>query len=738
MVRYSIVISNVGTKKALYCLLESIYKQEGIIEEDYEIIVADAYYNQEIDTYIKENINRFAVKYVCLEECILPINNMKLRNLGWQTAVGEWIIFIDSNLIVDSNYLKEVSRSYQAGQNHITLGMMLYQTEDYPLEQSEYVDRVIGLVQRRREKSLEQRHVAFELLSYNLSVYNMPWLFVNASNLSIPRDLLVKYEGFEVWHETNEGLEDLALAYRMFLDNIKIILNHKMEAVKALEENKNVTEKVTRVKLEDFMDKYPKAFKHIVLGKELEIFELNHLIGKRLGILKDKQMLKSYKLNQLPVKKAKIEYTGEQLDEIKAEISNQDNEREWIIKDSVEDSDLDLWLQLQDFNGINPQYFPASKHIGLKVSIKDAEKYRKNKKLDMHNMEAIKELLNDNLVAIASEKLAIGSDIITQKNPLKVHIKKLNILVTKHCNLRCQMCDYVERSKDEKEITLDMLKRIFSEAREMGLEQVEFSGGEPMARKDIYELLSYVRDLGVKQTIMMTNGTLIGEKEAKKLVASGLKHCVISLEGKETLNDSIRGKGVFHKVLQAVKYLKAAQIESVRIGITITRKNYKDIYDLVTFLFEEVGVDSISFNPFSEGFMLEEHLSRSKDDFAINTEEMIEELEGELERLLSTAQGKGWDIPSEEYLSKIPDYFRKKKMTPKVGCIAPITSCCITNEGDVFSCWGESVYIGNMRNSTLKEITSSMKYQKLCREAINRECGGCLSACYEQVHINKG
>lgn len=735
MVRYSIVISNVGTKKALYCLLESIYKQEDIIEEEYEIIVVDAHYNEEIDTYIRENSNRFAMKYVYISGCTLPINNMKLRNLGWQTATGEWIIFIDSNLILDSNYLKEVSRSYRAGQNHITLGMMLYQTEDYPLEQSEYVDKIIKLARKRREKSLEQRHVAFEVLSYNLGVYNRRWLFVNVSNLSIPRDLLVKYEGFEVWRETCEGLEDLALAYRMSLENIKIILNHKMEVVKQLDENKNVTEKVTRVKLEDFMDKYPKAFEGIVQGRELEIFELNHLIEKRLGILKDKQMLKAYKLNQVAVKKEKIEFKDAQsLDEIKSEINNKSYQKEFIIKDCVENTNLDLWLQLQDFNGPSPQYFPDSKHVGLKVSIKDAQKYEKNKRLDMHNMEAIKEILNNNLVAIASKKLAIGSDIIAQKNLLKVRIKKLNMLVTKYCNIRCQMCDYVERSKDEKEITLDMLKRIFSEAREMGLEQVEFSGGEPMARKDIYELLSYVRDLGVKQTIMMTNGTLIGEKEAKKLVASGLKRCVISLEGKETLNDSIRGKGVFNKVLQAVKYLKAAQIESVRIGITITRKNYKDIYDLVSFLFEEVGVDSISFNPFSEGFMLEEHLNKSKDDFAINTEEMIEELEGELKRLLSTARVKGWDIPSEEYLSKIPDYFRKKKMTPKVGCIAPITSCCITNEGDVFTCWGESVYIGNMRNSTLKEITSSMKYQKLCREAINRECRGCLSACYEQVH----
>src|SRR5690606_12895269 len=160
----------------------------------------------------------------------------------------------------------------------------------------------------------------------------------------------------------------------------------------------------------------------------------------------------------------------------------------------------------------------------------------------------------------------------------KVSIKRLNLLISKRCNLHCRMCDYRLGSLFTKELTIDQIKDLIHDAVDLGLEQLELSGGEPMLYKDIYKVIEYGKSFGLK-IMMMTNGVLIGEDEVEKLVFSGLQGVVISLEGFEEINDKIRGLGNYEKAINAIKGFQKQKkhMDFIKVGITISQYNYRQL-----------------------------------------------------------------------------------------------------------------------------------------------------------------
>lgn len=148
----------------------------------------------------------------------------------------------------------------------------------------------------------------------------------------------------------------------------------------------------------------------------------------------------------------------------------------------------------------------------------------------------------------------------------------LGIHVTHRCNLRCKMCwwwgDWGSRPHTS-EMTTAQIKGILDKVKGV-VEVISIGGGEPLMREDILEIVEYVSRLGFRCEVL-TNGTLITPEIAKGLVRCGV-HVVISLEGHEAVNDSIRGDGSFAK---AVRGLKLVQAEGgvTRITTTINSLN---------------------------------------------------------------------------------------------------------------------------------------------------------------------
>ena len=173
--------------------------------------------------------------------------------------------------------------------------------------------------------------------------------------------------------------------------------------------------------------------------------------------------------------------------------------------------------------------------------------------------------------------------------------------VTYRCNASCQFCDLPQRYKLlGKELDTDRMKEILDQFRDLGTSGVGFTGGEPLVRDDIFELLRHSRRLGM-HTHLNTNGLALDEKCVERLFEIDIDSINISLDGaRSRTHDRIRKKaGLFDKIMNAIEMIKERQkdnhIELTLVSV-INRDNIDEIGDLVE-LAEKVGVDSIGFMP---------------------------------------------------------------------------------------------------------------------------------------------
>ena len=166
--------------------------------------------------------------------------------------------------------------------------------------------------------------------------------------------------------------------------------------------------------------------------------------------------------------------------------------------------------------------------------------------------------------------------------------------ITRACNLKCVHC-YNDSGADKAcdELSTDEAKNTLDDLAQFGVPSVLFSGGEPLMRPDLFELLGYAGEKGLR-TVISTNGTLITTDAAKKIKQQGVSYVGISLDGIGPVNDKFRGvSGAFDR---AVKGIRNCRDAGVRIGLrlTLTRRNIQDLEALFGF-FEAEDIERACF-----------------------------------------------------------------------------------------------------------------------------------------------
>ncbi|MBN2284768.1 MAG: 12,18-didecarboxysiroheme deacetylase [Deltaproteobacteria bacterium] len=156
--------------------------------------------------------------------------------------------------------------------------------------------------------------------------------------------------------------------------------------------------------------------------------------------------------------------------------------------------------------------------------------------------------------------------------------------VTRRCNLKCLHCySSSQNLRYEDEMTTDEGKAFLDDLASFGCPVVLFSGGEPLMRRDLPDLISHAVGRGMR-AVISTNGTLITEERADVFSRLGLSYVGVSLDGIGEVNDRFRGvPGAFDAALGAIRTCIARGIK-VGIRFTITRRNAAEIpaiFDLV-------------------------------------------------------------------------------------------------------------------------------------------------------------
>jgi radical SAM protein with 4Fe4S-binding SPASM domain len=155
---------------------------------------------------------------------------------------------------------------------------------------------------------------------------------------------------------------------------------------------------------------------------------------------------------------------------------------------------------------------------------------------------------------------------------------------TARCNLRCLHCySASDDTRCDGELTTDQARQMIDDLADFGAPVLLLSGGEPLLREDLIELIAHARSAGLRP-VLSTNGTLIDPATAERLSEAGLVYAGISLDGLAEVNDAFRGQaGAFEQTLEGVRNCRAAGLKT-GLRLTMTRENIGEIpgvFDLV-------------------------------------------------------------------------------------------------------------------------------------------------------------
>ncbi|MBK6516790.1 MAG: radical SAM protein [Polyangiaceae bacterium] len=145
--------------------------------------------------------------------------------------------------------------------------------------------------------------------------------------------------------------------------------------------------------------------------------------------------------------------------------------------------------------------------------------------------------------------------------------------ICRHCNMTCPHCYVAAGTKPSPgDLDTSACLRVIDQLAGAGVTTLIVSGGEPLLRADVFELIAHARGRGLSVQLS-TNGVLIDEGVAARLAGLGVSYVGISIDGPRELNDAYRGlEGGFDLAVQALAHLRAA---GLRTGLrtTLTRKN---------------------------------------------------------------------------------------------------------------------------------------------------------------------
>jgi len=151
--------------------------------------------------------------------------------------------------------------------------------------------------------------------------------------------------------------------------------------------------------------------------------------------------------------------------------------------------------------------------------------------------------------------------------------------LTYACNLQCVHCLSSSGMRDPRELTTEQAKAVLDDLRDMQVFYINIGGGEPMVRRDFFEILEHAQrcNIGVK---FSTNGAFISAESARRLAAMNYLDIQISLDGadRET-NDRVRGDGSYDTAIEAMEHLRAANFGPFKISVVMTRHNVSQLDD---------------------------------------------------------------------------------------------------------------------------------------------------------------
>ena len=284
--------------------------------------------------------------------------------------------------------------------------------------------------------------------------------------------------------------------------------------------------------------------------------------------------------------------------------------------------------------------------------------------------------------------------------------------ITFRCNSRCAFCRSHEFVDKEPELTFGECSRII---REIGAKKTEFvtiTGGEPLLRDDVFDIIKELK----KQRItvnLVTNGALLQEK-AKALIEARLDAVTVSVDAASPeKHDSLRGHpGLFKKAENGIRRMREMRGSSatprIILSTVITMANYRQLEDIVAYWQDKA--DEIRFQPI--------HDSPGTNIWSVSDKTLLpkgqekEEVAGCL-----TAFFNRHKKLSSNYESEFPAFFMDRRaLAKRYRCFAGYFMLQIDAYGNVYPCPEFIANVGNLKKEAFKDVWHGARLKDFRKE----------------------
>jgi len=311
----------------------------------------------------------------------------------------------------------------------------------------------------------------------------------------------------------------------------------------------------------------------------------------------------------------------------------------------------------------------------------------------------------------------------------------LGIEVTRRCNLRCPHCFTASGADISGDPSTEQLLQLLTELAQTGVRSLAFTGGEPLLRQDVPQLVRHAHQAGVLDLGLVTNGYHATAARVQQLRDAGLRTVQVSIDGVDAIDHAaVRacGPGDFYRALRAVRLFVDAGL-NVYVATIVCPRNVQRVGEMALFC-EALGVRGLRYCTFvPTGRAVDTQVAQA---FTVQPEKLDAFLD--LIRRLNRQPNAQLRISVDHSLGPwLPGgAFR---------CESGRRVCYIAVTGDLYPCPAlifDRLRVGNVYRSAVSELLESpnlsavhclprKQIEGLCATCSNEHCtGGCRGLAY--------
>ena len=306
--------------------------------------------------------------------------------------------------------------------------------------------------------------------------------------------------------------------------------------------------------------------------------------------------------------------------------------------------------------------------------------------------------------------------------------------ITRRCNLNCVHCrsSSTLEVKEHPDFPLTEAKRVLDDISSFAQPVVVLSGGEPLLRKDVFDIATYGTEKGLRMCLA-TNGTLVTEEICRNIKKSGIRMVSLSLDGASAaVHDDFRNQqGAFDGTIKAAGLFKKHGIEFL-INSSFTKRNQDEVPKIYK-LAKELGATAwymFMIVPTGRGQdILAELISPEDYEELLNWHYDMEKEEDDM-LVRPTCAPHYYRIVLQRS-KKDKEQFKRRSLKFSTGgskgCLAGQLICLIDVDGQVLPCSYFPKSAGNIRQQPFKDIWENSELFKSLRDfkSYKGSCGSC-------------